>query len=77
MKNKINNIQLKYGNTTFKVFFLKVDKNPKASSSYHMHHFYELHFCLKGSYTYKIENKEVLLKPNELLSQQPPLQVVV
>lgn len=68
---KIDNIELRYGNAVFKVFFHKSPSSRKHDILYHLHHFYELHFCIQGSYVYKLEDKEVTLSQSQLLVIPP------
>jgi len=70
-QRKIDNIELRYGNAVFKVFFRKPIASRKHDILYHLHHFYELHFCLGGSYVYTLENKEVTLSQSQMLIIPP------
>ena len=71
MKSKIKNIQIVYGNAIFKVYIMQLTASSSTRVLYHKHHFYELHFCLEGSYTYKINSEKIIVNPNELLIIPP------
>ena len=59
MKEQIFGIQSNYGDASLRFYHISLSPVADASEKGHTHAYYELLFCIDGSFSYAVEGKKV------------------
>lgn len=68
----MQSVSLEYGDALFRLLKVKIITNEYDGRQVtHNHQFYELHFAIKGSYTYTVDGIQITLQENQFLIIPP------
>ena len=72
METSMQSVSLEYGDALFRLLKVKIFTNKiEERRITHNHQFYELHFALKGSYTYTVSGRQIHLTKDQFLIIPP------
>lgn len=72
METSMQSVSLEYGDALFNLLKVKIFTNEAEEKKItHNHQFYELHFAVKGRYTYTIADKKIELQEDQFLIIPP------